>query len=146
MRLLKSLIFGLVLLGLASTGFATESESNADDLGAVDVVGTPCQDRLDAILAGTAFPLSITHLPYRHAGGALKHYREDVLRGETEFEVHISEASEFQDKNGRGLGRKVSITDGGDESLVAYVYDHRRKLVSAFWHSQSPVRYWFCRR
>lgn len=141
---MRLLAIGLVTFSLVSTSYGTEANNN--DLGSVDVVGAPCQDRLNAITNGTESVISITHLTYRHAGAALKHYREDVANGEADFEVHISEATEFQDVNGRVLGRKVSVTDGGDESLVEYFYDHRRKLVSAFWHNQSPVRYWFCRR
>lgn len=116
--------------------------------GAVDVVGTPCLNRLTAITAGTESKISITHLTYRHAGAALKHYRSEILNGESrgeDFEVHIEEATEFYATNGRILGRKVTITDGGDESAVDYYYDHRRKLITAYWHNQSPIRYWFCR-
>ncbi|MBN8539666.1 MAG: hypothetical protein J0L82_04695 [Deltaproteobacteria bacterium] len=103
--------------------------------------GQACGERLRTALAGVKTEVNITRQTYRVAGAALRHYRSEFS---PEFEVYIDSISEYRSPDDKIVGFKISITDGGDESMVDYILDHRRKLVSAYWHNQSPLRFWFC--
>lgn len=132
---MKHLALALAFAISAFSGVASYSQT-------VDQPGQACGEKLRAVVDGEKVSVNITRSTYRLAGQALRHYRAEIA---SEFEVYIEEAAEYRSQDGKLMGFKISITDGGDESMVDYILDHRRKLVSAYWHNQSPVRFWFCK-
>ena len=105
-----------------------------------------CGERLRSALDGEKVEIEITRDTYKLAAAARRHYRKELgAYSESPFEISIDSAAEYRSPDGTVVGFKISITDGGDESMVDYILDHNRKLVSAYWHNQSPMRYWFCR-
>ena len=103
-----------------------------------------CGERLRSALDGEKVEITVTSRTYKLASAALRHYRKE-LGADSPFETYIDSAAEYRSPEGTVVGYKISITDGGDESMVDYILDHNRKLVSAYWHNQSPMRFWFCR-
>lgn len=103
-----------------------------------------CGERLRSALDGEKVEVEITRSTYKLAAAALRHYRKEI-GADSPFEIYIDSAAEYRSPEGTVVGYKISITDGGDESMVDYVLDQDRKLVSAYWHNQSPMRFWFCR-
>jgi hypothetical protein len=82
----------------------------------------------------------ITSQTYALAAEALRHYRNDLYG----TNIYIDNAAVY--KRGRVIvGYKIAITDGGDESIVDYILDGNKQLISAYWHNQSPQRFWFCK-
>ncbi len=110
------------------------------------ISGQACGERLRTAVDGEKVEYKITRSTYKLAGPALRHYRQEISNDvrSSDFEVYIDSASEYRSADGKIVGFKISITDGGDESMVDYIFDHRRKLITAYWHNQSPVRFWFC--
>lgn len=99
-----------------------------------------CGERLRNILSGTKRPSVINREIYRKAAPALAHYRKYI----TKEDVAIESVEAYH----RGVsitGYKVEINGFGDESIVSYYFDHNFKLVSGYWHNQSPERFWFCK-
>ena len=106
-----------------------------------------CGERLRAVVEGVKTDVGITRSTFKIAGIALSHYREEININDLSLahEAYVDSVAEYRSADGKLLGYKVSVTDGGDESMVDYIIDHQRKLVSAYWHNQSPVRFWFCK-
>lgn len=129
----------LTLLISAVTTFATLPAHSQTTVPA-------CGEKLRAAIAGEKVEITVKRSTYRLAGAALRHYRSEISTPSrsSDFEVYIESAAEYRTADGKITGFKISITDGGDESMVDYILDHRRKLVSAYWHNQSPMRFWFC--
>lgn len=135
---MKSLILVFVLF--ATSVFAQNS------FAAPPTESYSCGERLRLALNGEKVEVEITRGTYKLAAAALRHYRKELGAGaDSPFEIYIESAAEYRSSEGTVVGYKISITDGGDESMVDYVLDHDRKLVSAYWHNQSPMRFWFCR-
>lgn len=135
---MKSLILVLVLF---TTSVFAQSSSAAPLTGA-----SACGERLRSALDGEKVEITVTSSTYKLASAALRHYRKELgAYSESPLEIYIDSAAEYRSPDGTVVGFKISITDGGDESMVDYILDHNRKLVSAYWHNQSPVRFWFCR-
>jgi hypothetical protein len=121
---MKSILLSLVLvLGLAPQAMAQVT----------------CSQRLRMVVTGDREALTVTKGSYRTAAKALAHYRS---RFGSEG-VYIESVNRYKRAN-LIVGYKISITDGGDESKVDYILDHRSVLISAYWHNQSPERLWFC--
>lgn len=126
------------------TGFSLVSSAQA----AVDAnvyVGTEaaCNGRLGAIVRNPKAPMTVTQDVYTIAKNALRHYRDTLTRGG----VYIESATVYRDLTRNAIaGYRVTITDGGDESLVTYYFDGKGKLVYGKWDNQSPETFWFCEK
>ena len=44
----------------------------------------------------------------------------------------------------KSAGTKVSVSYGGDEDTVTFVFDAAGSLIVAHWSNQSPEATWFC--
>jgi hypothetical protein len=98
-----------------------------------------CVQRLRAATHGQKQSLEVSASTERLARKALSHYRSE-LASEGVYLESISRYSRGEIT----VGYKVSITDGGDESRVDYILDATGALITAYWHNQTPQRYWLC--
>lgn len=130
--------------------FLTTSFSSSTSLAASKKSSTACGAQLRAILDGDKVFLKLTPRIAALAEEAMEHYKSEVQARafDPEFPAYINEVFEYRTVSGSGaetVGYKVVITDGGDESQVDYYLDADAKMVSAYWHNQSPLRFWFCK-
>lgn len=124
---------GLIVAGFVASPFAHSRERQMPS----------CPERFRAILTGQRAVLSTSSVPRKLFTEALQHYVGEL--GGLKESVTVESAAIYK-KAKNVLGYKVSITDGGDEALVDYFFDGDRELITAYWHSQSPQRFWFCDR
>jgi hypothetical protein len=81
----------------------------------------------------------ISSQTYKTFSLAIKHYRAEAQTND----ISIETAATYI-KGNRVSGYLVEVTDGGDESTVAYIFNAKKKLVVAYLYNQSPLTFWFC--
>jgi hypothetical protein len=134
---MRAILFVLVGIGLNSAANA------AVDANVYIGTETQCGARLGAVVRHSQVTLPIRQEVYQLARKALRHYRDELTRGG----VYIASATAYKDlAHGSIAGYRVTITDGGDESTVAYLFDGKGKLLYGKWENQSPETYWFCEK
>ncbi len=74
-------------------------------------------------------------------------YYNDYFAGFDEFEPDTPLEIDTQLLGGAGTdgGTLITVTDGGDESAMTFVFDHDNNLAALYQHNQSPDVRFYCR-
>jgi len=74
-----------------------------------------------------------------------KAYWDDIDPDEFASDTELEVETQVLGGTGTNGGTLVSVTDGGDESSITFVFDHDDKLVALYQSNQSPDVHFYCR-